>query len=580
MKLGVILIWYYDYIFKMLLNVTDLSGMRTKFTERIFTREILSDFDEDNGSNSTTLSESLSFLDVLIIVWNFCSLSYAGLARYVFEIFDPEKLGLIEKPDVEAMYRMLFSSNEHDDRLIESIYPFDENENISKTDFMDYSSTKKKVIGKLDGNSTKSRKLLSIGSITYINTDLIEPAIQFQTRMRKLFGGIGAWKTQMAYRERFYSELESECSTLSEAVAAIIKKEFNRRENMNKSANTLLLATKLKIKLEEDKVKAELRERDLQAEQELQILRAEARDTPMNDALAHLEEMKRAFTKVEFTLDDVWKRHEMRLELFDALDMYIHESKEYWDWKYKEDIETMEGTEEDHEYRYQDYAKTADGILLHDYMKLQFVFQRLQDQINAKNNAKKSAATSLKSNHEVAVGNYLSELNKLVGSVTVSDINAMEMKKRMSRLRERSLVEEMKYAKKKGSKGDWVHAEAETHIALSQLVKQRMLVKFYADLEILKEEQRKDYVRKEFELSTTFGSRITKWEYVFDEENDRKVYVSVDTLEQMHMKTAICEKCDETIVQHEMNCTSCGFPRSAKNQKLFRPLGYKDITLE
>jgi len=337
----------------------------------------------------------------------------------------------------------------------------------------------------------------------------------------------------------------------------------------------------LKIKQEEEKVNAELRERDLEVEREMQILRANARDTPMNDALAYLEEKKRVFQTIEFTLDDVWKRHEMRLELFDALDNYIHESKEYWEWKQQEDIEMMEGTEEDHEYRYQDYIKTADGLLLHDYMKLHYVYQRLQDQIDMKNNAKKNPnSKELKSSHEVAVGNYLAELNKFVTSGTANDLTVIEMKKRMNRLKERSLVEEMKYAKKKGSKGDWIHAEAETHHTLSDLVKLRTMAKFHSDLEAAKEERRKDYIRKEFEISTTFGSRITKWELVLDEVNDRKVFVSIDTLEQLHMKTAICEKCDEIIVQHEMNCTGCGFPRSAKNQKLFRPLGYKDITLE
>ena len=103
---------------------------------------------------------------------------------------------------------------------------------------------------------------------------------------------------------------------------------------------------------------------------------------------------------------------------------------------------------------------------------------------------------------------------------------------------------------------------------------------FYKELEASKEEERREYIRRDFELSTSFGSRITKWEYVLDEQNDCMVYVSVDTVEQRHAKTAICEKCDAIIVQHEMRCITCGTLRSAKNQKLFRPLGFKDITLD
>lgn len=65
-----------------------------------------------------------------------------------------------------------------------------------------------------------------------------------------------------------------------------------------------------------------------------------------------------------------------------------------------------------------------------------------------------------------------------------------------------------------------------------------------------------------------------------DKDNRRMVYVSVDTGQQRHAKTAICELCDAIFVQHEMKCDDCGAFRSAKNTKLFRPLGFKDITQE
>ncbi|KAJ1392932.1 hypothetical protein B484DRAFT_459364 [Ochromonadaceae sp. CCMP2298] len=39
-------------------------------------------------------------------------------------------------------------------------------------------------------------------------------------------------------------------------------------------------------------------------------------------------------------------------------------------------------------------------------------------------------------------------------------------------------------------------------------------------------------------------------------------------------------QCDAIFVQHELHCDKCNASRSAKILKLYRPLGFKDITLE
>ena len=73
---------------------------------------------------------------------------------------------------------------------------------------------------------------------------------------------------------------------------------------------------------------------------------------------------------------------------------------------------------------------------------------------------------------------------------------------------------------------------------------------------------------------------LNRWEKVLDKEVNRLLYINVDTLETKHPKTAICENCDAIMVQNELRCDNCNAPRSAFNMKLYRPLGFKDITLE
>lgn len=129
-------------------------------------------------------------------MWHYCSLSYSGIARYIFEIFDPDNIGKLEKADVEAMYRLLFDTSEHDEQCINAIYPFDEDDKIFKDDFIQYSSAKTK---KLNAGG-KSSKLFSLSGPSYNNTDMIWPAIQVQEVLRKTLGGSAAWKSVTNFR--------------------------------------------------------------------------------------------------------------------------------------------------------------------------------------------------------------------------------------------------------------------------------------------------------------------------------------------------------------------------------------------
>ena len=99
-------------------------------------------------------------------------------------------------------------------------------------------------------------------------------------------------------------------------------------------------------------------------------------------------------------------------------------------------------------------------------------------------------------------------------------------------------------------------------------------------MEAGREERRRFLIKKEFDIITNFGARNTVWEELYDKANDKMIYLNKVTMERKHIKTAICEKCDAIFQQSELKCAKCFASRSARNQKLYRPLGFGNITDE
>ena len=67
-------------------------------------------------------------------------------ARYAFEIFDVDNRWVLEKPDLETMFKLLYNTEEHDETYIAK-YPYSgEERQIHKDDFIDHSARKKKLV--------------------------------------------------------------------------------------------------------------------------------------------------------------------------------------------------------------------------------------------------------------------------------------------------------------------------------------------------------------------------------------------------------------------------------------------------
>jgi hypothetical protein len=121
------------------------------------------------------------------------SLSPSSL-RYVFEIFDPDQNFWLEQPDVEAIYRMLYDTDDHDTKHIQLI-KFDDNGRISKEKFIKHMRSKKFII---------------------------RPALDYQKRVRKMLGGLIMWEGLSGYRKRHFSVYDTKSTTLEDSFRAII----------------------------------------------------------------------------------------------------------------------------------------------------------------------------------------------------------------------------------------------------------------------------------------------------------------------------------------------------------------------
>lgn len=343
---------------------------RSKFTERLF------DFSLEETKDTTVFNnfsrKELSFLEFSVRIWNFCTLKTNGLARYVFEIFDIHERFHLTKPYVITMYHLLFNTMPDEIPVINSVvlgvrpdqkqqqnYHTMNNHNIdllveilSCYHFMYDESNDTNIITKDQFIEDSCRK-----------TFLIEPVIKFQRHLQKKIGGILYWNSLISYRHSHpvIVAYDFKSNTLQDSIDNIISSvdDFltakKRRESQTAEYIMKLKSNKLAKDFEVIDKEVSSREKQLQVD----LMKANS-----NDLLKRMQRKwdvynhaKESFLHEEFTFDDIWKRREKRLVLYDLLDAAVEASKEYYKWKDKKDIEIMEGTDLDHETRYQDFVE-------------------------------------------------------------------------------------------------------------------------------------------------------------------------------------------------------------------------------
>lgn len=519
-------------------------GERSKFTERIFYMI------NENGDIHAP-PRPMSFKEFAIQMYKYCSLNVAQIARMLYEIYDIDQDGFLGRPEIESMYRFVYNCDEHDEFYV-SQYPFDGNMEITKEDFIEFSCK---------------------------HNHLIKPAIDYQRRLRRKLGGVLMWESISAYRKAKFFVYDSQSPTLDEALAAIL--EFDdplRRQKRVEAAKLLEEENRRKEELAEQAEIERLRKEREEAAMKRRI-ELKAPDRKMKLAWEAFEEKKLAFKLEVFTTDEVMERRDKRLKLYECLDEAIEISKAYWDEAEQKEIKLTVGTDADHLARYKDWMRSDEGFPIYTRTWLRYLFQKFLD-----DEKKKNRGSSKKSAKEIAAILGLQEIekenSKYEASKKVIEVQDDDLDYGKKKYVPRKWDAEIKTGKKIADKGDIETAKQQAEDELVPKIKETTLSEMYKSLEHAREERRKDYIRKEFDLATQFGSRITRYEFVWDKPNDKMCFINIDNLQVLHAKTAICEKCDAIFEQSELKCKDCFTGRSTANQALYRPLGYKDIRVD
>lgn len=453
-----------------------IGGNRTKFTERIFYHvDCLDEFGRK--------VYGLKFKQFSIVLWSYCTLTHAGLARFVFEIFDVENNETIEKAVVDAIYRMLCNAPECDERYL-AVYEFDDEKRIAKSDFMEISA-KYKV--------------------------LIQPAIDYQNRLRKCLGGQYMWDSLMNYRKKHFSVHDTQCDTLSDALESIIRISDTTKRKVV-TAEEVLEENKKKLALDTELAERELKLREKQLANERRLQEMTAEDRKMTEAWRAFDSARDFFASEEFLLDDAWRRHELRSELYDLFDAAVEACKEYWEWRVRKDIQVTEGTDADHEARYRDYLSTEEGRKLHEFYSLYYLFERLEESIRAKNAKNKRYSEQKKGERQMTVETTLQDLQKTLNGILDLTLPPKDREKKLLAVRYRVFEDEAKAARKYAKSAERAEAEERAHRELSRQVRAQTMKELRERVEAESEERRKEYIRKAFDIATSFGSRITRYQ--------------------------------------------------------------------
>jgi len=527
-----------------------LGGVRTKYTERIW-------FKEGRINEEGEYQEGLNFREFAIVCWNYCTMQAGQIARSIFEIFDVEGADELERADIESMYRLMYDCEEHDEFFVNKI-PFNRKSDVvGREEFCEYVAK---------------------------NKHIIQPAMDYQKRLRSKMGGYLMWENLAGFRRRMFLVYDTQSKSTSEALLNIVNAEDPNRKARKMAMDRVLAEKKALAEAQSNAAAEELRAIERSREEEQRKKELSAEDRFMKLYWMALDQKRAVFEDTEFLVDDAWLRREKRLELFELLESYAQASEDYWGPKDEKDLILMAGTEDDHKARFKDIMKTPDGKVTLEYTTLKRFFEMKDVFYQGQIAELVAKGRNPKIKAHLAIQDAAIELDKKIERVHINRAliaaGALKSKAKAAQLKVVDFVEEAKLMKAMATKVELTQANEQAQKDIYEETKMTTLSKSRTFIDARKKEREMDLKRVNFEIATTYGSQVTQWELVWDRPNEKYVYINVDTMEIIHQKTAICEHCDTLLEQSEKLCKQCDSGRSTKNQLLYRPLGFKDIRVD
>lgn len=504
---------------------TYVGGWSTKYTARLYEAFSFAEF------TSETI-EIGSFKYFVITIWSFCSLDTKSIARHVFEVFDPDRKGRLERPDVEAIYRFLYDCDEYDEKYVKLI-PLT-NLTIDKKDFMTFCAN------------------------TSAGKHIIQPAIDIRSRMRSKFGGKRMWNTLEAYRHTSYGQIVETSVSLKQALVSMLNSEDRRPEakldaeteirvqtaNFEKSRRRSMegLTSMRQQAMEIVAVKEEQENavKEYKPDKERAVVRlidTIRHEHAEEDYFSSLEDFLLDYENTVYNTDEVWDFHTYRQTLYTMFDHAVEAEDANRGKKEEEDMRLTVGVAEDHELRTDDYLETADGVQEYNRMLILRVLLHLLDEISKE---KASKSLHFRSRKDIEISTGLIAINKLNRAIerreqerqAALDSGVATTSLKIAPKESAPTVERlMKVVNRYASKSQLEVCARRTRAELVVKVKERAIASMKEELRAARNERQRyhdDLLRR---MVDSWGVRNSRWFLVLDEASQLMMYLNIDTLE-------------------------------------------------
>ena len=328
-------------------------GQKSKFTIRVF--QMSDEIDISNGS----------FQDFVLCIWFYCSLSHSLLVRYVWEIFDIDRKGILGRPDIETMYKLLYDCDDFDKKQIARL-PFTSQPQKGEEEI----------------------SLVQFTAFTEWRTHIIQPAVDFRNRLRRKLGGRLYWENIVRYRGSIFVMFDGD-----ENIS--LQESFNRIagwENPNpvwvshkmdademirnlKREMTPALPTRgilvsrggapksppAAIKEEEEEEEEEDFLDEEGDDEDGNVIQEASNDRDIDNGWLSFETLMAEREYEDFYNDEITFGLEHKEKLYLLYEEAVKSVELYWEEKDQEEAALVLGVPEDHELRTQDYLETREG---------------------------------------------------------------------------------------------------------------------------------------------------------------------------------------------------------------------------